>query len=493
MAPEGSFERSDVVYGRLVGFLADDTSAALTHGELEARLSVDARELVRQLFQDHLDLRAEREERIGAVTDAEANSYGALEAGHARGLQTVFGPVTVSRLAYRHRGSDNLYPADAALNLPAELHSHGLRAVAAIESARGSFSEAAEAIERTTGVGVAKRQVELLAQRSAVDFEAFYQAAARSPAEVGDLLVISADGKGIVMRPDALRSGTAKAASKANNKLKTRLSKGEKGNRKRMAEVGAVYDVTPVARTPTDIIGPHDDRPDAPKATNKWLAASVADNAAAVISAVFDEAERRDPAHHRTWVALVDGAKHQIDCINAEAKTRGVKVAIVCDFVHVTEYIWAAGWCFFPEGDPAVEEWVAEKALGVLKGQASTVAASIRRKATCLDLDPQTRRNADRCADYLLAKRDYLHYHQALEEGWPIATGVIEGACRHLVKDRLDLTGSRWGLTGAEAILKLRALRSNGDFDRYWQFHLQQERQRVHEARYADGAIPTAA
>ncbi len=262
-----------------------------------------------------------------------------------------------------------------------------------------------------------------------------------------------------------------------------------------MTEVGAVYDVTPVIRTPSDIIGRETDteRAPAPKAANKWLTASVVDNAASVISAVFDEAHRRDPEHRRTWIALVDGAKHQIDCINAEAKTRGVKVSIVCDFIHVLEYLWSSAWSFFPEGDSAAEAWVAEKALSVLRGQASTVAASIRRKATCLGLDPRSRQNADRCANYLLAKRDYLNYRQALEEGWPIASGVIEGACRHLVKDRLDLTGARWGLNGAEAILKLRALRSNGDFDEYWRFHLDRERHRVHEARFAHGTIPLAA
>jgi len=154
---------------------------------------------------------------------------------------------------------------------------------------------------------------------------------------------------------------------------------------------------------------------------------------------------------------------------------------------------WSAAWSFFTEGDPAAEKWVCDKALAVLNGQASTVAASIRRKATTLDLDPRSRHNADRCADYLLAKRDYLNYPQALEQGWPIATGIIEGACRHLVKDRLDLTGARWGLHGSEAILKLRALRSNGDFDQYWTFHLNNELHQVHTARYADTTIPTAA
>ena len=223
------------------------------------------------------------------------------------------------------------------------------------------------------------------------------------------------------------------------------------------------------------------------------LTASVVDNAATVISSVFDEAQRRDPTHQRTWVALIDGARHQIDCIQAEAKARRIKVALVCDFIHVLEYIWSAAWSFFPEADPDAEAWVCEKALGVLNGQACTVAAAIRRKATCLNLDPHARRNADICADYLLAKRDYLHYPQALAAGWPIATGIIEGACRHLVKDRLDLTGARWGLQGAQAILKLRALRSNDDWDSYWTFHVNQQRHQTHETRYLDHALPTAA
>ena len=150
------------------------------------------------------------------------------------------------------------------------------------------------------------------------------------------------------------------------------------------------------------------------------------------------------------------------------------------------EYLWGAAWCFFAEGDPGAEAWVGDKALAVLHGQASTVAASIRRKATCRRLTPGKRAKADTCAAYLLAKRAYLDYPTALAKGWPIATGVIEGACRHLVKDRMDITGARWSVAGAEAVLKLRALRSNQDFPAYWQFHLSRELQRVHQARYAD-------
>jgi hypothetical protein len=258
-----------------------------------------------------------------------------------------------------------------------------------------------------------------------------------------------------------------------------------------MAEVGAVYDVVPVPRGPEDVMGSGEAA--APVAKAKWLTASVADDAAHVLSMIFDEADRRDPGHEGTWVALVDGANYQISRIKAEAKARNVQVAIICDFVHVLEYIWKAAWSFFDEGDPGAEAWVKQKALEVLRSKATTVAAAIRRKATCMGLGPKQRANADTCADYLLHKAPYLDYANALQKGWPIATGVIEGACRHIVKDRMDITGARWGLDGAEAVLKLRALRSNGDFPSYWAYHLAQERHRVHESRYANGVIPAAA
>ena len=134
---------------------------------------------------------------------------------------------------------------------------------------------------------------------------------------------------------------------------------------------------------------------------------------------------------------------------------------------------------------------VCTQARQVLAGRAHIVAAAIRRKATYHRLGPGQRRHADAAAGYLLAKKPYLDYPTALAKGWPIATGVIEGACRHLVKDRMDLTGARWGLAGAEAILKLRALTTNGDFDAYWRFHLDQEQHRVHNSRYLSGVIPT--
>lgn len=223
------------------------------------------------------------------------------------------------------------------------------------------------------------------------------------------------------------------------------------------------------------------------------MTASVVDDAAEVLGRVFDEAERRDPTHQRTWVVLVDGNNHQIDRVNAESAARGIELAIILDFVHVLEYLWAAAWCFFAETDPAAEDWVRHRAHAVLQGDARAVATGLRRRATTQRLSPSKRKKADQAARYLTNKADYLDYPRALAAGWPIATGVIEGACRHLVKDRMDITGARWSAHGAESVLKLRAVRANNDFETYWRYHLQRERQRVHESRYLDGVIPAAA
>jgi hypothetical protein len=293
----------------------------------------------------------------------------------------------------------------------------------------------------------------------------------------------SFDGKGVVMRPEGLRPGTAKQAAQAQTKLATRLSRGEKRGRKRMAEVGTVYQATPVPRTPEQVItlGTGQVPRRGPVARNKWLTASVTDELAAVVETVFDEADRRDPDQDRTWVVLVDGNTHQIETIERCVRVHGWTITIVIDFVHVLEYLWKAAWCFFPEGDAAAEAWVAAHARRVLVGGSSVVAGAIRRVATRRGLAGQRRKTVDVCANYLIRKRPYLNYAHALEQGWPIATGVIEGACRHLVKDRMDITGARWGLAGAEAVLGLRAVVANGDFDAYWAFHLRQEHRRVHE------------
>jgi len=384
----------------------------------------------------------------------------------------------------------NLYPADAVLNLPVGKHSAGLARWAAVEAARGSFADAREAIERATGVRLGKRQVENLARTAAVDTETFYDA--RRPQPCPDrVLGLQADGKGIVMRPGSLRPGTAARAAQTSTKLTTRLSPGEKHGRKRMAEIVAVYDLDPAPRTVEDIIPSsrrsQRDKParrPGPVVTGKWLAANVTDDIPTVIAAMFDQAERRDPAHERTWVALVDGNRQQIDTIREQASARGVTVTILIDFVHVLERLWKAAWTFFYPGDPDAETWVAHQARTILTGRAVDAAATIRHQADEAGFRASERTGADEAAAYLTRKAPYLDYATALDSGWQIATGIIEGAARFLIKDRMDITGARWSTPGAQAVLRLRAVIANGDFDQYWQYHQQQELRRNHLDRY---------
>ncbi|MGH9243169.1 MAG: ISKra4 family transposase, partial [Acidimicrobiales bacterium] len=345
------------------------------------------------------------------------------------------------------------------------------------------------------GAHVAKRQVEQLARSAAADVEDFYDASAPEPGASGDVLVISVDGKGVVMRPDSLRPATERAAAAATNKLETRLSRARNATASAWPRWARSTTSLPCPAPPAAVLASTagDDPPPAPRATAKWVTASVVEDAAEVIGRVFDEAERRDPEHKRQWVALVDGNRHQIDCIQAQAQQRNVSVAVVVDLIHVLEYLWAAVWCFFAEGDPAAEHWIRDRALAVLEGKARDVAAGIRRPATTAGLSKPKRKKADDCAKYLINKAAYLDYPTAPAAGWPIATGVIEGTRRYLVADRMDITGARWSVEGAEAVLKLRAIRANGDFEAYWQWHLGQERHRVHETRYLNGTIPRAA
>ncbi|MPZ16098.1 MAG: ISKra4 family transposase, partial [Chloroflexi bacterium] len=141
-AVEG-FERSRVRFEQIVAGLAAAEAGEQTHAQLEEHLAGEGRELLRQLLQDHLDLRAVRERRAPQVVGADQVAHTRVEPDHRRGLVTVFGQVTVARMAYRAPGVPNLYPADEWLNLPGGLHSLGLRKLAAAESVRGSFETAA--------------------------------------------------------------------------------------------------------------------------------------------------------------------------------------------------------------------------------------------------------------------------------------------------------------------------------------------------------------
>ena len=134
------------------------------------------------------------------------------------------------------------------------------------------------------------------------------------------------------------------------------------------------------------------------------------------------------------------------------------------DFIRVLEYLWKAAFAFHAVGGVEAQNWVAERALKVLQGKASEMICGLRQSSTIHRLSSDKRKAVDKCPEYLAEYRIILKCNQYLSEGFPIAAGVTEGACRHLIKERMDRTGARWRLTRAGPVLRMRSLRSSGDF-----------------------------
>jgi hypothetical protein len=471
----------------------------MSHDAVERLISDEGRRILRDLYQGHLDLRG-LSEPVEPVSGSDGHDRTHRRRGASRQLTSALGEVEVSRTRYEGRGLPSLSPVDGDLNLPPEKASLEVRRVAAKAAGRMSYDATVEHVSETTGASVPKRQIEELVRRAALDFVSFYaqNRAPSEPAETSDVLVLTFDGKGIVMRPEGLREHTRRAAGKAKHKLQSRLTKGEKRNRKRMACVAAVYTVAPYRRTAEQIISAlwreHANRPGPrPRPEFKRVWASIVRPASDVMDEAFAEAASRDPHRSKKWVVVVDGDPHQLRRIKKVAKRYRARITLVLDLMHVLEYLWKAAHVFNDEGTPEAEDWVRERLARVLAGQGGLVAGGIRRSATKRNLAAKARQPADDCARYLLNHKAYLRYDQALSHGFPVSSGVIEGACRHLIRDRLEQTGCRWGLDGAEAVLCIRALISSGDFDEYWDFHRHQELRRNHLERYANHRLPALA
>jgi hypothetical protein len=491
---EQAYAQARQNFEHLVGYLDSKETSGMTHSELERELEKKGRELMRTLLQEHLKNRGP-----GKCDPPVEGADGVVRSRvrlQERELETVFGTVSVERAGYGQQGAESLHPLDAELNLPDDRYSLELRRRVAEEAAKSSFDETLESIGKNTGGHVPKRQVEELVMRAAQDFDAFYQMRQTLSGEgqgAGSVLAISVDGKGVTMRTQDLREHTRKAAEASAHKMGTRLSKGEKKNAKRMATVAAVYTIAPFVRTPEELVGDSNTPrpgPPRPRPEQKRVWASIEKTPEEVIKELLQEARYRDPTDEKIWVALVDGNKSQIRILKRLAKKNGLDLTIIVDLIHVIEYLWDAGRVFHPAPGAELENWVRHRLLEILRGKSGLMRGGMRRSATLRGLSVKARKPVDDCARYLSNHSPYLRYDRYLAKGLPIATGVIEGVCRHLVKDRMAVTGARWSLDGAEAVLRLRALRSSRDFDEYWVFHEAREYERNHQSLYADGIVP---
>ncbi len=464
------------------------------HDETEKTIQEEGQELCRLLYQAALDVRANNEVRRESVTGEDNVVRTHFRKDCPRQIASVFGEVSYRRDGYSHRTGKSLFPLDESLNMPKRKYTYGLRECVSLAVCQNAFDASLEGLSTLIAGKIPKRQAEELVAEASTDFEAFYAQRAITPVQSqSTVLVMSQDGKGITLRHDDLREATRKAAEKAQHTLSTRLSSGEKRHRKRMATVATVYDVAPHVREVRDVIrGDAEEgeaqRKGAPKAENKRVWASIEQDMEEVTEAMVQEAMRRDPNRERPWAMLVDGNKDQIRVIKRVFKRHAIQAALILDFIHVLEYLWRAAWCFFDSSDKELakeaEQWVLAKAGAILDGRSGNVAAGIRIKAKSYALSAKKKKTIGKVAKYLTNHTEMLRYDQHMQQGYPIATGVIEGACRHLIADRFEITGARWSLRTAEGILKLRAIRSSGDWEQYQAFHKKQEWTRNHLQRF---------
>jgi hypothetical protein len=313
---------------------------------------------------------------------------------------------------------------------------------------------AQEVIEDRTGVKTGHAQLAGIAKGPAAWTGDFYEERSRDAQEeqqpASDVIMMQRDGKGIAMRP--------------KHRKKAGKEDGTRPGVKKMAEIVAVADFTPAIREPADIAARPARRKahPGPKARDKWVSASVTKPAEDMIAAAFDEAGRRDPERVRQRDFLVDGNKQQITAIGAQAEARGLKVPVLIDYIHVSGYIGKASAALHP-GDPAAAgQWADGQLLRVLHGRAKAVAATLASLARKTRANPRKRHldhtDVDKAVTYLTNNQQHMKYDKALAGGWPIATGMIENACRFVIEDRFGITGARWSPRGAEDILKIRAV-----------------------------------
>jgi hypothetical protein len=485
---------SRALFDVLITRLSDPLMATRPEHAVEEFIAGTGREVLRQVLQDHLDARAAAEQLLPEVTGADQVTRRRAEPGHTRLLSTTLGQVEVTRIAYRHPAVSNLHPADARLALPEGRYSFPLQQAVIHETVTGALREARDGLQRLLAARVGTRQLMQITTDAARDVRGFYPQhpvpapTVRPDGQAGprDLLVLSIDATGVNMIDSGLRDSPP-GRDDGPRPPSAQLSCRERTGRTRMAVVTAVYDAAPAVRSPADVMPTgateRATRRPGPKAVNRQIDASIVDSTAPMTRRLFDRAQQRDPNHLRRWIVLVDGNNHQIDRIKAEAHTHGVRINLILDFVHVLEYVWKAAEDLHPT-QPGRAAFVARTARDLLEHHPARVIADLNSHHDTVTQAGDTAPGLKRCIDYLTAKQPYLIYQIALTMGWPIATGVIEGTCRYLVKDRLAITGARWSLPGAEAVLLLRTVITNGDFDAYWTYHLQQEHQRTHTSRY---------
>ncbi len=450
---------------------------------MERRLLRQVLVLGRSLFALFLATRA-------AATAADINRDPAgverpYNSERARAYLSIFGRVVFARPYFYRKGVGGAAPVDALLSLPPTVCSDLVRETAEELGVEEAYHKGLGVLRRLLGLELSTRTLQEQVGEDAPEVEAFYaRQAPPPPTEEATILVVQADGKGVPI----LRRPTPATT------IPVRLGKGQKHGGKKEATLTALYTIAPAVRTPEAVVESlFADAPDtgAPPAAHartgpqhKRLWATLAGKDAALAEAAGQVAAR-DGTHIARRVALTDGSQALQERVQRQFPT----FTLVLDLIHVTEYLWKAANALRGETDPRRTAWVKTRTLQLLRSQNAAVVADLRHLAQTATCPRRARTVLTKVAAYLERNAPYMDYGTYLAQGWPIATGVIEGACRHLVKDRCELSGMRWTIDGAEALLHLRCVHENGDWDAYHAFRRRQRHLRLYAVPYPDEAV----
>jgi hypothetical protein len=455
-------------------WLASASAGQLPLHLVEQQQDPMGREVQRLLLQAHVRLRGQGD--VGPalfVVKGEAPILFPHRRLQSRTLKTVFGPIDIDRMGYSSRGHESIHPLDSALQLPERSFSYELQRRLVQAAIQGPFREATSRIFDSTGLTIHNHSLEPLLIEAAADFDDFYQQRIADPSQpTASILVVAVDCKGIPM-----------VNPPESNPRRVRLAKGQKTNKKKMATVAAVFTKAPFVRTPQEVVDSlfrtglkaAATTPSPPKPENKRVWASLTKRKSAVMDEVHQEVLRRDPDGQKMLVALTDGER-ALQTLVAQK----MKLTLILDLIHVLERVWKAAYVFHPAGTADAEVYAKLMALRILEGNVAQVIKGLRQTVTKRRLVGAKKKALLEVAAYFENNRDRMRYHEYLACGFPIASGPVEGACKNLIKDRMERSGMRWTPTMAEAVVRLRSLYLSGDFDDYWPFHVSRDQLRLH-------------
>ena len=420
-----------------------------------------------------------------------------LKEPQSRSYQSPFGAFELTRMVYGSREGQKIaaIPFDGSLQLPKSKFSYLLQDWNQALEVEMPFAQVSATLERILGFKQSVHSLERSQREAAREIEAFWsEQPSPPPAEEGALLVCTGDGKGVPMRG-------ANAPARPGGSC---TEKGMRPGTKKMALLGAAYTIEPFPRTPQDVLAalfrePRQSAEAAPrpkpcfKRVRACLRRDAADTTAPQTHTIFSwmahEVAQRNPGDVKPVIVLMDG---QESLWNAAAEhLPGTEITEILDLLHATSYLWEAAHLFHPKASPQASRFVRTQTQRMLGGHIATVIRSLRRQATDHKLKGKRLENLQRICGYFANNVHRMAYDQYLAHGFPIASGVIEGACRCVVKDRMERSGMRWVIDGAQAMLGLRSIHLSGLWDEFMQFRIQHECQRLYPFSAAnDDAFP---